>query len=90
MKFNPATKCLYTDEGRFLKQLACPLRRTWRSLSDTAKAHIRHCDACDHTVTDTAAFDDQGLLAYLRDHPDACLKVDLRQANLTVLAADEL
>ena len=86
MRFHPATKRLYTGDGRFLKQLDCPIRQNWHKLATTEYNHIRQCDHCEHTVTDTAALDEDSLVALLQTNPDACLKVSRDQVNVIFLS----
>lgn len=84
MHLDPLTSNLFTDSGRFLKKLSCPLQKTWESLHPLANPAIRHCADCSNTVHDTAAMTDQDLVDLLDAHPHACLKVSYSQANCTV------
>ena len=89
MKFNPHTQRLFTDDGRLIKQLHCPFHLDWSKLGPTDDPAARHCGICQHSVADTARFTDDELLALMADNPNACLKVDLYQDNLTLTYRDE-
>lgn len=84
MKFNPLTKRLFTNDGRLIKQLHCPFRLDWRKLQLTEHVGARRCGICEHEVTDTALRTEEELLELLAENPEACLKVDLNQPNLTI------
>ena len=84
MKFNPLTKQLFTEDGRLIKRMHCPFRLDWRKLQLTEDVGARRCGICQHEVTDTALRTEEELLALLAEHPEACLKVDLNQPNLTI------
>jgi hypothetical protein len=84
MKFNPYTNRLFTDGGRLIKRLHCPFRLDWSKLGPTDDPAARRCDICQHAVTDTAQRTEEELLALMAENPQACLKVDLYQDNLTL------
>lgn len=84
MKFNPHTNTLLTDDGRLIKRLHCAFRVDWNKLKPTDDPAARRCDICQHSITDTAQRTEEELLALLKENPQACLKVDLYQDNLTV------
>lgn len=84
MRFNPLTKRLFTDEGKLLKQLHCPYRQDWHTLTVGENAGSRRCTLCDHQIMDTALMDEPGVQKLLEENPDACLKVSLEQDNITV------
>jgi hypothetical protein len=84
MKFNPVSQSLFTDEGRLIKRLHCPFKLDWSKLRPTDDPAGRSCSVCQHAVTDTAQRTEAELLALLAANPEACLKVDLNQDNLTL------
>ena len=85
MKFNPLTKAIYTDNGDFVKAMNCPYKVRWDNLEATSSS-TRKCTNCDHSILDTAALTDEDLLQIVRQHPDTCLKIDLNQHNLNIIA----
>ncbi|MBE2283545.1 MAG: hypothetical protein IAE77_08780 [Prosthecobacter sp.] len=84
MKFNPHTHRLFTDDGRLIKRLACAFQVDWSKLEATEDLAARRCDRCQHAVTDTALRTEAELLALMAENPQACLKVNLSQENLTL------
>lgn len=85
MKFNPLTKTIYTDSGEFVKTMNCPYKVRWDKLEANAST-TRKCTNCDHSILDTAALTDEDLLHIVRQHPGTCLKIDLNQHNLNIIA----
>ena len=55
---------------------------------DTDGAASRRCDICQHHITNTAMHNDAGMLTLMAENPDACLKVDLYQDNLSIIYQD--
>lgn len=84
MQFNPHTSTLFADDGRLIKRLRCAFQVDWSKLGPTDDPAVRHCDLCQHAVTDTAQRTEEELLALMTENPQACLKVDLSQENLTL------
>lgn len=89
MRFNPHTNRLFTDDGRLIKRLHCPFRLDWSKLGPTDDPASRRCGICQHAVTDTAHRTEAELLALMAENPQACLKVDLYQDNLSLTYRDE-
>lgn len=87
MKYNPITQELYTDVGTFLKQLHCPLAKTWEQLDPTSNEQAKICSTCKEPVYDTSLLMDSELQAMLQNAPKTCLKVDFNQQNLTITYA---
>jgi hypothetical protein len=84
MKYNPITQQLYTDSGTFLKQLHCPLAKQWEQLDITSNAMSKTCEACNKAIYDTSILTDSELQSMLESSPNACLKVELGQPNMTI------
>ena len=85
MKFNPVTKTIFTDSGDFVKTMNCPYKVRWDNLEATTSS-TRKCTSCDHSILDTAALTDEDLLHIVRQNPGNCLKIDLNQHNLNLIA----
>jgi hypothetical protein len=85
MKFNPITMKLYTNSGIFLKRIECPLRKNWNQLEDKNQK-TRKCKSCDRKIINTEFLSDKNLLEMLREDPNTCLKINLKQNNLNVVA----
>ncbi len=86
MKIDPRDNSLYTDSGKFLKTLHCPLRKNWNELVPDGNG-ARTCDACSRKVHDTSVLSDEQLVSLLDTDPEACLAVSQVQDNCTVLPA---
>lgn len=90
--FNPLTKELFTDDGTYIKQLFCPLRKQWNDLetkgyegSDTAiLLKGKTCKECEKTVYDTSLLNENELQELFKNDPQTCLKIDINQPNLTL------
>jgi len=85
MKFNPITKAIYTNDGKFVKHLSCPLSKKWDSLLSLETDNKRFCKACDHEVMDSSKLNDEELAEMVKHNPNACLKIDINQENLTII-----
>lgn len=87
MKFNPITKTVYTDRGKFIKKLECPFRIDWDSLqSSSGNNKLRTCSQCDHKILDTAFYSDSELFDLLQKFPETCLKINLNQNNVKIIS----
>ncbi len=84
MKYNPITNELYLDDGTFIKKLHCPLLKQWDELNGSANAESKICEQCNKAVYDTANLSDTQLQQLINESPQACLKLDIDQNNLTI------
>ncbi len=84
MQYNPLTQELYSDDGTFLKKLYCPLSKQWEELIVLSNIDSKLCKQCNKAVYDTSKMDDSQLQELIFTTPQACLKVDLNQNNLTL------
>lgn len=85
MKFDPLKRELYTDKGEFIKRMHCPYKVKWSDL-EASGAAVRECGNCRHSVMDTEYLSDDELLSIVGRNPDTCLKVDLNQHNIKLIA----
>jgi hypothetical protein len=84
MKIDATDLSLYTDAGKFLKKLNCPIGKTWAELKPSVTG-AKVCDTCSRQVHDTAGMSDEELVTLLEIDPGACLKVSSAQENCKVL-----
>ncbi len=84
MKYDPLHQELFTDDGRFIKKLHCPKSLAWDELEE-GKAFERFCATCEVKVLDTRNETDESMLELMKNQPGACIKLDLEQANLTII-----
>lgn len=87
MKFNPITKTLFTDDGKFIKKIGCPYRIAWQNLISTEFKEVKTCDLCDKTIHDTAYLSDEIALNLAREDSGTCFKVDINQHNLSEITS---
>lgn len=85
MKFDPIHKDLYTDGGKRIKRLHCPYGVKWEQLPP-GNSGFRTCSVCKHQIVDSATLPDEELLCMTEADPDTCIKVDLNQPNIIVMA----
>ena len=90
MKFNPITSSLFTDDGRFIKQLHCPFKVEWRTLKDSSDNRNRSCSICEREIIDTEYLEDSEITSFIEDTPHACLKLNFNQENLEIVYKDVL
>jgi hypothetical protein len=84
MKIDATDFSLYTDSGKFLKKLDCPIGKTWQELKPSGSG-ARVCDTCSRQVHDTAGMSDEELVTILEVDPGSCLKVSSAQRNCEVM-----
>ena len=86
MSFDPITRQLFTSGGELIKQLECKFYVRWEDMTDEQDSLAGKCTICTRAVFDTALHTEDELVALLRNDPATCLKVDLNQHNLIILA----
>lgn len=85
MRFDPATRTLWTDDGQLIKRLSCHRPLLPGQLRPEPGTGHWHCDACRHPVLDTARFTEAQLQARVAADPGTCLLVRRGQPNLDIL-----
>lgn len=85
LHFNPRSGQLFTEEGRFLKTLSCPVSRGRRELAPEANGIDLRCASCQRTVHDTAARPAADIVRLVEADSGVCLRVDLDQPNIRVV-----
>ncbi|WP_027004033.1 hypothetical protein [Hugenholtzia roseola] len=85
MKFDPIKKEVYTDKGEFIKKMNCPYKMNWDNLEQSTTG-FRKCANCNHLIVDTELLTDYELLKMVKENPDTCLKIDLNQQNIKLVA----
>lgn len=90
MKFNPITSRLFSDDGRFIKQLHCPYKVEWNTLKGNSENGNRSCRICESEILDTYHLEDREILSFIGDNPNACLKLNFNQENLEIVYKDVL
>ena len=85
LHFNPVSGQLFTEDGRFLKTLSCPVSRGRRELAPDANGPDLRCASCQKTVLDTATRPAAEIVRLVESDSGVCLRVDLDQPNIRVV-----
>lgn len=85
MIFKLATKELFSDDGSFIKKLHCPYYMKWQKMNDIDGTSDKMCSVCDKTIFDTEKMNDEQVVNLVNKNPDTCLKVDIKQKNISVV-----
>ena len=80
MKFNPITSMLWTDEGKLLKKIHCPIGATQRDLIESANDAI--CRVCRRSIVSISSMDDEEVDALFAKSPDQCVRFSLNDPNM--------
>ena len=84
MKINPSTKEIYTDTGKFVKRLHCPIHVKLNAMKKNGD-RSKICVECNKTIHDTANINDNDIVKLMKNDPQACLKVSLNQDNVKIV-----
>ena len=84
MKIKPSTKEIYTDTGKFVKRLNCPIHVKWNAMKKNGD-RSKICVKCNKTIYDTDSLNDPDLVKLIKNDPQACLKVNLNQDNVKII-----
>lgn len=82
MKFNPFTRTLWDDNGRFLKTIKCPMAAT---LADIQAGYCRHCE---HSVLAMSEYAEADITAIILAAPDTCLSFSIDTPYLEIVPHD--
>lgn len=69
-------RCLYTDDGTFLKEIMCPKKISENQLSGSYDEHF-YCAACNETVLNTDTLSESEIVHALKNSPSLCLYINL-------------
>jgi hypothetical protein len=78
------TKELFTNDGRLIKKMHCPLAAEWDELEREESVRSRMCQACNKKVYDTARIPEETLLKMAQEDKSLCVKVDLDSENVII------
>lgn len=85
MIFKLTTKELLSNSGALIKKLDCPYLAKWQDMNRIDGTPDRVCSTCDKTIFDTEAMSDNEVIHLTNKNPNACLKVNLNQDNISVI-----
>jgi len=86
MKINLQTGKLYTDAGKLLKKMVCPLDESWQGMPQEGPDDVRRCAQCHRTVTDISYKTEEEVSKILFEDPGACLHFDIEESNIKVIS----
>ena len=84
LEFDPVHGVLRDAEGQILKNVHCPKRKSWSTLTNNAdsKELKRHCDSCDKSVIDTAYLSYAEVVDAVNQNPLVCFRIRSNQDNI--------
>lgn len=90
VKFIANEKKLYTDDGQFIKELSCPLRKKWENLLKLDEKDLkRRCNACGKNVLNLSSLSDDQVLAIASYDPDVCVYIRSDADNLEWIGRED-
>ena len=75
MKYNPATKEIFTDNGKFIKKMNCPEKAQWETMEKGISDLKRTCNICNKSVIDTEFLSDDEVLYIVEKDANTCLRI---------------
>ncbi len=75
MKYKPATKEIFTDEGKFIKNMNCPEKTEWETMKKGNCDLKRTCNICNKSVIDTEFLSDDEVLYLVEKDANTCLRI---------------
>ena len=75
MKYNPTTKEIFTNEGKFIKKMSCPEKAEWETMEKGENELKRMCNICNKSVIDTEFLSDDEVLFLVEKDPNTCLRI---------------
>jgi len=74
MKYDPNTRQLFTGDGKLIKKLQCPLKKTWENLLKIESQDLkRRCNACQKDVLDISSYSEDQVVTIVQYDPDVCV-----------------
>ena len=82
MQYNPITKTLWDDDGKFLKRVHCPKGASRDQLEEG------RCRLCDHAVVQIDHLPEQDVLRLFQSKPDLCVSFHLDTPTIRIIPHD--
>ncbi|WP_017733011.1 hypothetical protein [Nafulsella turpanensis] len=82
MIFRLKTKELFTNDGRLIKKLYCPLEAEWDGMEKNENPTSRTCESCNKKVFDTDLISEEVLFKMVKEDESLCVKVDMDSENI--------
>lgn len=85
VRFNQENRTLWTDDGRFLKQLDCPLHKRWSEMKPVEGDERRRiCGSCSKAVVSLEGATDAEARELIGSKRDTCVMIPFGAANVTI------
>lgn len=84
MIFRLKTRELFTNDGRLVKKMFCPLAAEWDELAGDGSDPSRMCQSCKKKVYDTDLISEEALFKMAQEDKNLCVKVDIDSENIIV------
>jgi hypothetical protein len=85
MRFDQESRILWTDGGRFLKRVVCPLEKRWSELKPVdGDERRRICGSCAKQVINLEGVSDAEAEQLMEDDGDTCVMIPFGAANITI------
>ena len=75
MKYNPTTKEIFTNDGKFIKKMSCPEKVEWETMEKGENDLKRMCKICNKSVIDTEFLSDDEVLFLVEKDANSCLRI---------------
>lgn len=82
MIFKFKTKELFTNDGRLIKKMYCPLAAEWDKLESNGSDTSRVCSSCVKKVYDTERISEETLFKMAQEDNSLCVKIDMDSDNI--------
>lgn len=85
--FDISTQELFTEEGKVMKRVFCPLNAEWDRMDSIKNSPDRLCELCSKPIMDTSVLTSKKIAELVLKDPDICLKISAEQQNITLLCS---
>ena len=85
VRFDQESGILWTDSGRFLKRVLCPLHKRWGEMEPVHDdERRRRCGSCEKEVISLEGVTDAEAEKIFESDCEACVMVPLGATNITI------
>lgn len=85
MRFDQADRILWTDSGRFLKRVLCPLHKRWGEMDPIGDDdRRRRCGSCEKEVINLEGVTDAEAEKIFNSDRETCVMIPLGATNITI------
>ncbi len=85
MQFDQESRILWTDSGRFLKRVVCPLHKRWGEMKPVAGDDRRRlCGSCSKEIISLEGMSDTEAERIFRSNGETCVMIPRGATNITI------